>query len=150
MTPQSSFMIIAPIGADREPVLRALLATMNGAPGTADPQNALVPFGSFDRLHFARFVVLDDATTDDLRLYGLAPPAYPRYLAFLGDVDGDAASFIDELAANAAGGLTAIFSHCEGFSSGTDLRAWLHARAVTPAANYVNTVGRTVRATHRL
>jgi hypothetical protein len=147
MTPQSSFMILAPIAADREAALRALLATMNGAPGTADPQNALVPFGRFDRLHFARFVVLDDATTDDLRLYGLTPPAYPRYLAFLGDVDGDAPSFIAELAANAAPGLTAVFSHCEGFSEGPDLGAWLRANAQTPAANYVNTVGRTVRAT---
>jgi hypothetical protein len=147
MTPQSNFMILARVAAQRESALRALLATMNGAPGTADPQNALVPFGRFDRLHFARFVVLDDATSDDLRLYGLTPPAYPRYLAFLGDVDGDAGSFIDELAANAAAGLTAIFSHCEGFSDGVDLGAWMRANARAPAANYVNTVGRTVRAT---
>jgi hypothetical protein len=141
-------MILARVAAEREPALRAVLASMNGEPGTADPQNALVPFGRFDRLHFARFVLLDDATTDDLRLYGLTPPAYPRYLAFLGDVDGDVASFTADLATRAAAGLTAIFSHCEGFSESTDLGAWMRANAQAPAANYVNTVGRTVRATH--
>ena len=53
-----------------------------------------------------------------------------------------------DLATRAAAGLTAIFSHCEGFSESTDLGAWMCANAQAPAANYVNTVGRTVRATH--
>ena len=35
---------------------------MNRRPGVVDPENGLVPFGRFDRLHFARFVVLDDQT----------------------------------------------------------------------------------------
>ena len=39
---------------------------MNRRPGVADPENALVPFGRFERLHFARFVVLDAATAGDI------------------------------------------------------------------------------------
>ena len=125
-------MILARVAAEREPALRAVLASMNGEPGTADPQNALVPFGHFDRLHFARFVLLDDATTDDLRLYGLTPPAYPRYLAFLGDVDGDVASFTADLATRAAAGLDGDILALRGVLQSTDLGAWMCANAQRP------------------
>ena len=62
MTPQDHFMVVAPIAAGREADLRAVLSSMNAAPGIADPRNPIVPFGAFERLHFARLVVLDDAT----------------------------------------------------------------------------------------
>ncbi len=146
MTPQSSFLILARVAAEREPELRRLLASMNASPGRVDANNALVPFAQFDRLHFARFVILDDLTTDDLRLYGTMPPAYPVYLAFLGDVDGDAASFVAELVERAAPGLMQIFGCCDDFA-GADLTSWILAHDTPPAANYVNWVGRTVRAT---
>ena len=45
MTPQSQFMVVAPLAAGCEGGLRALLATMNSAPGIADPNNAVLPFG---------------------------------------------------------------------------------------------------------
>ena len=56
---------------DRVEGLRALLATMTlpGFPGAADPANALVPFGAFDTIHFARFVVLEDNTLGDRAPY---------------------------------------------------------------------------------
>ena len=63
MTPQSNFMVLAPIRPERQGELRAMLETMNGAPGMAEPANALFPFGRFPRLHVARFVILDDTTT---------------------------------------------------------------------------------------
>ena len=88
MTPQSNFMVLAPIIPDRETELRNLLASMNSGPGRVDPNNALLPFAEFDTLHFARFIILDDKTTEDVRVYGLTPRKYPLYLAFLGDVDG--------------------------------------------------------------
>ena len=47
MTPQSSFMVVAPVDAKRENELRELLASMNDAPGRAKPDNALIPFGEF-------------------------------------------------------------------------------------------------------
>ena len=58
MTPQSSFMVVAPVTAGREAELRTLLASMNRRPGVVEPQNALVPFGRLDRLHFSRFTIL--------------------------------------------------------------------------------------------
>ena len=89
MTPQSSFIVAAPIMREREADLRRLLSTMNDLPGMADPDNPLLPFRVFETLHFARFVILNDATLDDLSVYG--PDAEfrdaPVYLAFLGDCD---------------------------------------------------------------
>jgi hypothetical protein len=145
MTPQSSFMILAPVEPRRAPELRRLLASMNNAPGRVNPQNALVPFGQFDTLHFARFLIVDDKTLDDIRAHGVAPRTYPVYLAFLGDVDGDSDDFLAEAARRAAQGLRAIFSCCEGFRSDADLLGWMKDHFVRPAANYVNWRGRTVR-----
>ena len=88
MTPQSNFMVAAPIAPDQEAGLRALLATMNSAPGVVDPNNAQVPFARFYRLHVARFVILHDETLADFRLYGVTIDNLPVWLVFLGDCDG--------------------------------------------------------------
>lgn len=145
MTPQSSFMVLAPLAPSRVPEMRALLATMNSAPGVVDPLNSLVPFGRFDDLHFARFVVLDDPTTGDIaRLYGVDRPAPPVYLAFLGDFDGGYGAFIDRLVQIAGAGLRKIFSLCDGFTAQTDLRSWMVEHEARPGANYCNWAGRTV------
>ena len=37
---------------------------MNRGPGSVNPNNPLVPFAQFDTLHFARFVILDDKTSE--------------------------------------------------------------------------------------
>ena len=63
MTPQSNFMMLAPIVPARAAELRELLESMNHAPGRVNADNSLVPFGRFTTLHFARFVILDDLTT---------------------------------------------------------------------------------------
>jgi len=145
MTPQSTFMIVAPIDARREPELRRLLDSMTEAPGHANGDNPLVPFARFDTLHFARFVILDDKTGEDVRVYGLPVRTYPLYLAFLGDVDGERDAFIAELVREAEPGLRAIFSCCEGFARDTDLGEWLRSHQSPVAASYVNCRGRTVR-----
>ncbi len=138
-------MVLASIDRAREAELRQLLDSMNEAPGRVDPNNELIPFADFDTLHFARFVILDDKTTEDVRVYGLAPRTYPLYLAFLGDVDGDANAFLGELIKRAGKGLGKIFSCCEGFTSGTDLLAWMKQHDSPAIAAYVNWRGRTVR-----
>ena len=148
MTPQSNFMVLAPIAAGHVEPLRELLASMNTSPGVADPFNALVPFGQLDRLHFSRLVVLEDLTLDDITVYGLPRVDYPTYLAFLCDCDGPAGSFQADLVARAEIGLRQIFSHCEGFGTGTDLLHWMRAHDQQPATAYVNWVGRTVQQIH--
>jgi hypothetical protein len=145
MTPQSNFMILATINPAREVELRRLLASMNQEPGLLNPLNALVPFGQFDRLHFARIVILDDQTLDDIMVYGLPRVDYPTYLAMLGDVDGPIDEFLAEMVQRAGDGLRRIFTHCDEYTPQVDLLAWIKARNMSPAANYVNWVGRTVR-----
>jgi hypothetical protein len=145
MTPQGNFMILAPIVPSRAAELRGLLDSMNEAPGCVNPNNLLVPFAQFDTLHFARFVILDDKTVGDLRIYGLPVRNYPLYLAFLGDMDGEEEAFLNELVRRASDGLRAIFSCCHGFSGDTDLMAWMKLLRCPASAAYVNTRGRTVR-----
>ncbi len=144
MTPQSAFFVMVPIRPNAHDEVAALLEGMNAAPGHADPQNSLLPFGAFDRLHFARVCVLRDNTVGDVAAYGIAPTAYPDYLALLGDVDGSADSFLSELADRAGAGLARLFSCCEGFAPGDDVLAFMRQHSVSAAAAYVNWRGRTM------
>jgi hypothetical protein len=152
VTTNSTFTVIAPILPKQKEELRALLLTMNrqDIPGFADPSNRLVPFGKFANLHFARFIILDDETLDDLKPYG--PKAEfanaPVYLAFLGDCDGEGDALLAEFANVAGEGLREIFKHCEGFNPQGDLLQWMRNHSVRPAATYVNCIGRTVTQIH--
>lgn len=145
MTPQSTFTITASIASGQEAGLRELLASMNQAPGMADPRNSLVPFYQFERLHGARFVIIESNTNDDLRAYGIEPGQWPPTLGFIGDIDGGSDIFLAELVVRVGAGLREIFSHCEGFDAEqTDLLGWMKRHNRRPAANYVNWRGRTV------
>ena len=145
MTPQSHFMVVAPLAVGCEPGLRTLLESMNIQPGMADRLGALLPFGLFERLHFARLVLLDDELQADMTTYGLPRPHLPTCLAFMGDCDGPARAFLADLAQRAGDGLRRVFSHCEGFVATGDLLAWMLAHDRPLAASYVNWVGRSVQ-----
>ena len=144
MTPQSTFMILAPLAEGQEAALLALLESMNAAPGMANPENALVPFGRFLRLHVARFVILKAETGADISVYGVTPADWPPSLAFLGDCDGPADTFLAELVQHAGPGLRRVFGHTRGFTADTDLLAWMRQHSAAPSASYVNWIGRTV------
>ena len=137
-------MVVASLGANREGELRSLLASMNVRPGVVDPHNSVVPFAQFERLHFARLLVLADSTLDDIREHGVPPPAVVTSLAFLGDCDGEADDFLADLVQRAGNGLRRIFSHCEGFAQDGDVLQWMKDHSQPPAAMYVNWIGRTV------
>lgn len=148
MTPQSTFMVLAPIAAGQEASLRTLLASMADPAPIADPLNPLVPFGRFDRLHFARFVLLEAHTADDLAVYGRTPRPWPPSLVFLGDCDGPADCFLRELVDVAGPGLRQIFAHCRDFTPDQELLTWMNRHATPPSATYVNWIGRTVTQIH--
>ena len=145
MTPQSHFTVVAPLAAGREPALRALLETMNAQPGLADPFNAVLPFGAFEGLHYARFVLLDDDLQADLELIGQPRARLPTVLAFMGDCDGPARELLAAMVSRSGEGLRRVFAHCEGYAAEADLLAWLLAHDRPIAATYVNWVGRTVQ-----
>ena len=134
-------MVVAPLDVTRTHELRSLLATMNRAPGMADPDNELIPFGRFADLHFARIVVLEDQTLDDVTTaYGLARQSYPLQLAFLADFDGDADRFRREIVSLAGKGLQQIFSYCVDFTPGSDLLE-VDGTARTPSCDDVHQLG---------
>lgn len=148
MTPQANFMILAAINPAREAELRQLLASMNEAPGQVNANNALLPFTRFNTLHFARLIILEDKTVNDVRVYGGGPaPIYPLHLALVGDIDGDLNDFFQQLVNVAGTGLGAIFSCCTGFTARTDLLDWMKSHTTHALAAYVNWRGRTV---HRI
>jgi|SRR6266853_691098 len=145
MIPQSTVMVTAPLRMEREAELRNLLASMNEVPGHADPANRIVPFGQFNQLHFARFVILADQTLEDIHTaYALPRVDYPLDLAFIADFDGTADEFRADLARKAGDGLQRIFSCCQGFTSGSDLARWMKDHESPAATTYVNWLGRTV------
>jgi hypothetical protein len=138
-------MVLGTINPQREAELRGLLESMNEAPGRVNAKNALVPFGQFDTLHFARFVILKDNSLDDVLAHGLPRRDYPLYLAFLGTLDGDPDTFLKDVATRASTGLRAIFSCCRGLAPDTDLVDWMKRNSRFPIAAYTNWLGRTVR-----
>jgi len=149
MTPQSTFMIVATVPDARLESLRQLLAAMNNLPAHANPDNSLLPFGRFKRLHFARFMIIEAITADEIKEFGVTPRPWPPTLAFFGDIDGDKNSFLAELTEHAGSGLKEIFSFCEGFTNnGSNLLEWMKQHDIQPQANYVNWIGRTVRQVH--
>ncbi|HKU72422.1 MAG TPA: hypothetical protein VJR02_00750 [Pyrinomonadaceae bacterium] len=146
MTFQSSFMVVAPLDVKRVDELRSLLATMNRAPGTANPDNEIIPFGRLPDLHFARIVVLEDQTLDDITTaYGIPRRNYPLYLTFLADFDGEVDRFRNQMVSLARKGLEQIFSYCTDFKPGTDIIRWMEQHEHRPATMYNNWVGRTMQ-----
>jgi len=139
-------MVTAPVLPDRVEDLRALLATMNSAPGVVDPDNALVPFGRFEDIHVARFVVAQDNTLADNDYFpAQLPPSERVLLIFLADCDGSGDDLMARIVGEAGGGLRRIFAHCHDFDDNTELLTWMRAHQTPPTAVYVNWIGRTVR-----
>ena len=137
-------MVLAPVTPGREHRPAELLAAMNSAPGMADPTNAILPFGRFERLHFARLAVLDDPTLGDIEAHGVPRPSLPIYLALTGSCDGPADECIEDLARRAGTGLRRIFAHCDGFDAQGDLAAWMqaHRRSASPPTTSTGSVAR--------
>lgn len=153
MTPQSNFMIVAPLKQGHKADVQQLLNGLNHetAPGMADADCERFPFRQFDTIHFARFAIIDDRTLIDFLALrennaGGQIPAYDITLVFMADCDGPAADTLRTIVDHerAAATLREIFAHCEGFEAGSDLMTWMTAHEHPPAANYVNWLGRTV------
>ncbi|PHS39851.1 MAG: hypothetical protein COB07_05480 [Sulfurovum sp.] len=150
MTAQSSFMILSSVKDTKIEELTTLLSSMNSTiPAHADPKNDLLPFGRFPRLHFARFVIIEAHTADEIEAFGIAARPWQPTLAFFGEIDGDIDSFFTELEDLASVGLRKIFALCEKFPKEEEnLQQWLKKNNTKSNANYVNWIGRTVKHIH--
>ena len=145
MTPQSSFMVVVPVIAEKLESLNALLSSMNFEVGRVNPHNSIIPFANYSDLHSARLLILTANTGHDMEAYGSQPHDWSPSLALLGEIDGTQQDFLARLTVTASKGLTQLLEHCQGFSShkGT-LLDFLLNNSKSSAANYVNWLGRTV------
>jgi len=126
---QSVFSVVADVGPGRAAELAATLATIGAAPTS----NTVLPFGRLGGLHFASLVLAD----------GLERPK----LIFESNVDGTVAGWLATLAADAGGGLDALFRGSPGYPGSGDpdrVQAWLAGRVVQPGAFHIGATGRTV------
>jgi hypothetical protein len=143
-------MIMATIKAECEADLQNMLASINSAPGFANPNNSVIPFAHFSRLHVARFVIIRANTNNDIISHGRKPDDWQPKLAFLGDIDGDLNTCLGELVLRAGVGLDKIFRHCVEYDAAPPtLLAWLKAHNKSSTANYQNWRGRTVLQVHQ-
>jgi hypothetical protein len=102
--------------------------------------NELIPFPKLKLLHFASFVLNDEA-------------GYEPYLVFENNFDGSLDQYLEELWAQAGAGLHSIYSCCRhypnaGKPSKTELLSYLRARVLYPNAFHIGNVGRSVERTH--
>ena len=106
-----------------------------------------LPFGEFERLHFARFALLDDATHGRPR--GLRPAAARAcrsYLVFHRRLRRAGRRAAGRARARARARACAASSRTAKASTpARDLLAWMRRTMCRSAASYVNWVGRTVR-----
>ena len=146
MTPQSSFMVLAPVTEGRVDELRALLASMNLRPGRGRPgqrAGAVRPVRPAARRALRRARGADRGRHRGLR--PAAPsPGRRRWCSSATATARPTASCTTSPSAPAPG-LRRIFAHCRGFSPNVDLLAWMKRHERPSAANYVNWIGRTVR-----
>jgi hypothetical protein len=136
--PQSALTIVAEIAPNETDDLRQLLEAMN----EDAPANDVLPFGQLPGTHYARLLILDEATDSTGAML-------PAALLFTSDFDGSAFRYLRRLVHSMGPGLDRIYSHCKDYP---------HARAISPEARlaylrahrtgadalYVNTIGRTV------
>jgi hypothetical protein len=117
--------------------LRAELAEV----GNDVEENALVPFGSFGNIHFARLVIVPEGRD-------LQDQVIPPSLVYAVNVDGSGRDHLRELVRKAPEGIDRIWSHCESYPGTPTEEAryrFLDERQIPSQAFYVNTVGRTAR-----
>ena len=137
MPHQVALTLVAQVRSGEVESLKELLETM----GDGVANGSVVDLGALDGVHFARFIVLDEAV--DLRGEKL-----PAALLYLSDLDVSRERHLGQLVDLAGEGLDRIFGHCEGYPE--DRRRTREARLdylrrhrVREQAFYVNTVGRT-------
>jgi hypothetical protein len=145
MAHQLALTVRARIADGRLPQLKNDLAIVN-----ADiEQNELVPFARLSRVHFARFVILDEPSEEGGNVARQGDESFAPSLVFASNVDAPLRDYLDELMAVAADGLDRIFSNCEGYPATGGLTNetrsnYLLARSIKTQAFYVNTIGRMV------
>jgi hypothetical protein len=138
---QVALTVAAEVRPEAAGELRALLASM----GDGVANGSVVDFEPFAGLHFARFVLVDEA-------HDLGGAELPAWLVYMADLDVSKERHLGELAGPAGEGVDRLFAHCAGYPAAPtrDARlAYLRGHVIAEQARYVNTVGRSARQIHQ-
>ena len=119
--------------------LKQLLGTM----GDGVANGSVVDLGTLAGVHFARFVLVDEATD-------LQGKPLPAWLVYMSDLDVSREQHLGDLVDSAGEGLDRLFGHCTGYPDGAQRTraqrlAYLRRHRIEEQAFYVNTIGRTMR-----
>lgn len=139
MPHQVALTLAANVPSDKVPSLRQLLESM----GDGVANDTVIDFNRFDGVHFARFVLLDEATDLDGK-------PLPAQLLYLCDLDISRERHLGELVDLAGAGIDQLFEHCEGYPelrrrTRDERLAYLQLHRISEQAFYVNTIGRSRR-----
>jgi len=137
MPHQVALTLVAPVRTGEVESLKTLLESM----GDGVANGSVVDFAALDGVHFARFIVLDEAR--DLRDEPL-----PASLLYMVDLDLPREQHLGQLVDLAGDGLDRLFGHCEDYPERPTREQrldYLRRHRVREQAFYVNTVGRTRR-----
>lgn len=140
---QGALTIIAKIKPEEVEDLRALLKGI----GADVENNTIIPFAELATIHFARWVILDEAKD----IHG---KTIPPTLAFSTNYDAPLNKHVDQLVRVAGSGLDQIYSHCEGYPAEghrtqDSIRPYLWDHMVDSSAFYVHARGRSVQQIRR-
>src|SRR5580658_2999881 len=130
---QNAFSVITRVKAGQVDALQKVLDSY----GNPLPPTSPLRFADVETLHFASLVLLDRDTN--------FPPSLVLEISY----DGDQAAHLDDLCRNAAGGLRAVFGHCEGYGASADtdvtaLKTYLLSKSVKSPAFYVGCYGQSI------
>lgn len=133
---QRSMTVIAPVLRGSESALKDLLTEI----GRDIEGNTHIQFARFPTIHFARWVIIPPADTQD-------PNGPPSLLAFGTDHDGPDEDLITAAVAGAMDTLHAIYSHCEEWLGPGDegrVAEYFLKRRIPYGARHIACRGRTV------
>lgn len=116
--------------------LRSKLYEINTPPNDIET-NPIVPFKTISTIHFARFVILEEAKD-------LKGETISAALVLSTNYDKPLKKHIEELIHIAGDGLEDIYNHCVGFEKGGNLTAYLKKHKLPCAAFYKGTPYRSV------
>ena len=128
--PPGCLTVLAPIRSGAETALRGTLRAIgddiNGRRLAADPGRPHVDFARSQRIHFARFAILDDPDRGPGR----------RRLLYASVYDGALADHLAELV-DVTSDLDAIWSACVGYAGAATFHTFISEHAHQPEAYYI-------------
>lgn len=105
-------------------------------------ENDFIPFKKMNDIHFARFVIMEEATDEKFR-------NFPSCLVFSSNFDGSLEKQLNQIVGIAGEGLDQIYCFCEGYPDKSKRNPesrlnYLRSHQIAVPAFYINTIGRTL------